>query len=300
MFLFINKLNRIFVKLTRKEIFKMCIVCAKYFKDYGWVGVKNRDRNYIPQITIKQSYRNGVERMLLWDDKTKYTDGLNEHGVCILSAAVAVKKDEKEGSRNRAEDKQFYSPDGKKIRKALYEDTIDKALEKCIEFELPGNTLIFDRERCILLEGGFEAVREKSEYKYEWKEIPNIDISEIEIIQFSMFPLGIPCVFHVTLPTLLTPPKMSKTPPEKIVWILRLGESFYYPEEFITYLLAQPVSSLHPQLTLSQGQRPSRSRGISRNALWLFLFATYTYLLAWSYCAQATAQKYFISCQDTC
>jgi len=24
----------------------MCVIAAKYFEDFGWVGVKNRDRNY--------------------------------------------------------------------------------------------------------------------------------------------------------------------------------------------------------------------------------------------------------------
>jgi len=54
----------------------MCIVALKYFTDGGWVGVKNRDRNYKPNIRIRQSFRDDVERLYIWDDKTKYTEGI--------------------------------------------------------------------------------------------------------------------------------------------------------------------------------------------------------------------------------
>ena len=46
----------------------MCIVAVKYFPETGWVGVKNRDRNYQPVIKIKQSFRNDIERMYILDD----------------------------------------------------------------------------------------------------------------------------------------------------------------------------------------------------------------------------------------
>lgn len=32
----------------------MCIIVAKYFDKVGWVGVKNRDRNYVPEISFKR------------------------------------------------------------------------------------------------------------------------------------------------------------------------------------------------------------------------------------------------------
>ena len=79
----------------------MCVIAIRFFKDIGWVGVKNRDRNYRPTVHIKQSFRNNVERLYIWDEKTKYTEGLNEFGVSILSAAVAVKDDEKEGDSKK-------------------------------------------------------------------------------------------------------------------------------------------------------------------------------------------------------
>jgi len=154
----------------------MCIVAAKYFPEVGWVGVKNRDRNYKPIIKIKQSFRNGIERLFMWDEKTKYAEGINEFGIAILSAATAVKNDEKEGGKSSAPTKkaEFYSPDGKRIREALFEKTIEKVVAKLIEVEIPGNTLIFTKDKCILLEGTFlvdKETGEEKEYIYKTKVI---------------------------------------------------------------------------------------------------------------------------------
>lgn len=147
----------------------MCVVAIKYFKGTGWVGVKNRDRNYKPTIHIKQSFRDGIERLYIWDEKTRYAEGLNEFGVCIMSAAVAVKKDEQEGTNDNP-DRVFYSPDGKRIRKALLEKNVDKALKKLIELQIPGNTLVFDNEKCYLLEAAFKD-EELKEYEHYVQEV---------------------------------------------------------------------------------------------------------------------------------
>ena len=128
----------------------MCVIAAKYFKGVGWVGSKNRDRNYKPTIIIKQSFRKKIERLYLYDTKTKYTEGLNEFGIGILSAAVAVKKDEKEGMKADAENKP--SPDGFKIRQAL-----------------------FSKNKCVLLEATFVEDRD-SEYVYETEVIKKDEV----------------------------------------------------------------------------------------------------------------------------
>ena len=68
----------------------MCVVAAKYFPDIGWVCVKNRDRNYIPEISFKRQNRDGVEVMMFWDDITQYCEGMNSGGVGIISASLMV------------------------------------------------------------------------------------------------------------------------------------------------------------------------------------------------------------------
>jgi len=135
----------------------MCVIAAKHFKGVGWVGAKNRDRNYLPTVNIVQSNRTGTQRLYLDDEKTRYTEGLNEYGVSILSASLSIKSDEKEGDKavkNRRASN-YMSPDGKDIRDALLSKTIKGALDLLIERELSGCTLIFDQKECYLLEGGF-------------------------------------------------------------------------------------------------------------------------------------------------
>ena len=140
----------------------MCVIAAKHFKGVGWVGAKNRDRNYLPTVNIVQSNRTGTQRLYLDDEKTRYTEGLNEYGVSILSASLSIKSDEKEGDKavkNRRASN-YMSPDGKDIRDALLSKTIKGALDLLIERELSGCTLVFDQKECYLLEGGF-TVRKK-------------------------------------------------------------------------------------------------------------------------------------------
>lgn len=144
----------------------MCVVAVKYFPNIGWVGAKNRDRNYQTNIEIIQSNRTGIQRLYIDDELTRYTEGLNEYGVCVLSASLSVKSDEKEGdkapsggtrslrSRGKRQDG-YKSPDGKKIRDALLNKTPKEAAQHLIDTKLAGCTYIFDEKDCYLLEAGF-------------------------------------------------------------------------------------------------------------------------------------------------
>lgn len=140
----------------------MCVIAVKYFKDIGWVGAKNRDRNYQPKIKIVQSNRKQVQRLYIDDELTRYTEGLNEYGLCIFSAALSVKDDEKEADKiqpgQRADD--YMSPDGKTIRDALLLKDPKQAAQLIVERELAGATLVFNQEECYLIEGGFN-IRKK-------------------------------------------------------------------------------------------------------------------------------------------
>jgi hypothetical protein len=130
---------------------------AKYLPNLGWVGVKNRDRGYYPVINIRKSQRDNIERIYIWDETTGYTEGLNEYGVSIISASMATISDEKgqgttthEGTRS-----DYLSPDGKKIRTAMLERNCIAALESLIDTELTGHTLVFDSNKCYMLESGY-------------------------------------------------------------------------------------------------------------------------------------------------
>ena len=148
----------------------MCIIAAKYFDNVGWVGAKNRDRNYIPEISFKYQTSDSTEILIFWDEVTKYCEGLNSNGVCILSSSLMVKDDEKEITvRTKSPSK-----DGIKIKKALKCLTIKEAAKCLIEEKLPGNTLIFDKNTCYLIEGCWKpGGYKKEDYAYKIKKIPH-------------------------------------------------------------------------------------------------------------------------------
>jgi len=139
----------------------MCVIAVKYFEGEGWVGAKNRDRNYQPKINIVQSNRKGIQRLYIDDELTRYTEGLNEHGLCVLSAALSVKSDEKEGDKinpadaRRGRPDDYMSPDGKTIRDALLLKKPLDAVKLIVERELAGATVVFNEKECYLIEGGF-------------------------------------------------------------------------------------------------------------------------------------------------
>lgn len=139
----------------------MCVIAVKYFKSVGWVGAKNRDRNYQPKINIVQTNRTGVQRLYIDDELTRYTEGLNEYGLCILSAALSVKSDEKESDKinpadaRRGRSSDYMSPDGKTIRDALLLKSPKAAVQLIVERELAGATVVFNEKECYLIEGGF-------------------------------------------------------------------------------------------------------------------------------------------------
>lgn len=148
----------------------MCIVAAKYFPETGWTIVKNRDRNYIPEISFKQTTADGVEILVFWDDITQYCEGMNSGGVCILSASLMVKDDEKEITvRSKTPSK-----DGVKLKKALRFPNVKAAAMSLIKAKLPGNTLIADKETCYLLEGCWKpGGYDSKECAYKIREIPH-------------------------------------------------------------------------------------------------------------------------------
>ena len=165
----------------------MCVVAVKYLDKYGWVGAKNRDRNYVVGIDIVRSDRGGVQRMYIDDTTTRWTEGINEHGLGIISASLTVKDDEKEGGKVAPSDLKpgernpIVSPDGLAIRKALLLKDPKRAAESLINDKLAGATYIFNRDTCLLLEGGFNIKKAKAskdsprKYVYVLKEISKED-----------------------------------------------------------------------------------------------------------------------------
>lgn len=146
----------------------MCIVIGKYFEDVGWVGFKNRDRNYLPEISFKKVKKGNLEILYFWDDITQYCEGMNSAGIGVLSASLMVSDDEKEIT-NRSKSP---SKDGIKIKKALTYGDVKAVAMSLIDQKLTGNTLVFNKDHMFLLEGTWRPGEYKAKgYEYVIKEI---------------------------------------------------------------------------------------------------------------------------------
>lgn len=146
----------------------MCILIAKYYDKNGWVGIKNRDRNYIPEISFKKTYMNGMEIMYFWDEITQYCEGFNSNGISVLSASLMVRDDEKEIERKTNEP----SLDGIRIKESLTYTDINETVQYLIDTKLTGHTIIFNKEQCFLLEGAWiKGGYKKKNFEYKLREL---------------------------------------------------------------------------------------------------------------------------------
>lgn len=129
-----------------------CIVAAGV-----WGGkrslLKNRDRKYTPKIVIVHEIIDGTEVAYMHDLVTDWCEGLNEHGIGIANAALAVGLDEAEGTDDRHETNNK-SDDGKRMLKALACKTLDEAIEAICEYNggLEGHTFLSDPKRAVSVE----------------------------------------------------------------------------------------------------------------------------------------------------
>jgi NAD-dependent dihydropyrimidine dehydrogenase PreA subunit len=159
------------VKATSLCLKIMCVIIAKWFPDLGFVGVKQRDRNYVPVINFEREEANGMTILMYRDEMTGYREGMNSKGISILSASLKVQDDEKEIEKKSTK----HTGDGDRINKALREPTLNRAVKSCIDSKLTGNTVIFDKDNCYLLEACSrpckEGAKEDAPYEYKLKKI---------------------------------------------------------------------------------------------------------------------------------
>jgi hypothetical protein len=146
----------------------MCIIVAKHFPDRGWVAVKNRDRNYVPDISFKKTVSGDTELLYFWDDITQYCEGMNSSGVCVLSASLMVADDEKEITvRTKTPSK-----DGSKIKKALQFTDPKAVAMSLIKQKLPGHTIVLSEDTCLVIEGCWEpGGYEDEKYTYKIRQL---------------------------------------------------------------------------------------------------------------------------------
>lgn len=145
-----------------------CIVAAGKFGD-SYCLLKNRDRNYLPEVKVVHEVREGVEVAYLRDEFTGWVEGMNEHGVGIVNAALMVSRDESE--RDEVERTGKKLKDGERILKALTQKTVEAAAKSIRTYRggLPGHTIISDGKTTLYVE-----MPDGNEIEYD--EVPPDDL----------------------------------------------------------------------------------------------------------------------------
>lgn len=130
----------------------MCTIIGKKFPNIGWVGVKNRDRSSPTDTNVIRNSRNDLEELTLVDDRTHWSEGMNSHGISIISSSLTPisKNDSEEHS----------SKNGAKIKTALLESTIKDTVRSLIKSKATGCIMIFDKDEMYLLEGDDKTERQ--------------------------------------------------------------------------------------------------------------------------------------------
>jgi hypothetical protein len=122
----------------------MCTIIAKKFPNIGWVGVKNRDRPAATQTELFRDQENEFQRVTLMDEDTRWTEGMNSNGVSIISSSLSPVVN----GLNK-----HISKDGRIIRDALAQPTVDQAVALCRKQDIGGCVMIFDANKLVLIEG---------------------------------------------------------------------------------------------------------------------------------------------------
>lgn len=148
---------------------KACIIAAGNW-DKKVSLLKNRDRNYTPDIRIIRKLIDGVEVAYMTDDVTGWCEGLNEHHIGVVNSALSVGRDEAEKKLVSMGKK---SKDGERILKALGYDDLDDALKSAKSFKsgIKGHTFISDTKRLFSLE---------QTSKHECK-VSSLDMDELHV-----------------------------------------------------------------------------------------------------------------------
>ena len=117
-----------------------CIIAGGHL-DGSYVMVKNRDRNYSPELTIVRELAPcGLEMVYMADASTGYLEGMNSAGIAVINSSLLVIADEQEGPGPGPIKKDGPSDalvTGQKIKKALESADIEKAVKVVSTVHLP-------------------------------------------------------------------------------------------------------------------------------------------------------------------
>lgn len=143
----------------------MCTAVAKYFKGKGWVIAKNRDQDYVSEVSFKDYKTKKVgEIFFMYDFETKYREGMNYKGLVIITTSLTPTL---LGESN--------AKDGDDIEKALHMTDPKEAAEFLVKQKMTGFIFCCTPEKLVLVEAA-KMDQGKGEYHSVIKEISKTEV----------------------------------------------------------------------------------------------------------------------------
>jgi hypothetical protein len=126
-----------------------CLALAGEFGGDVCLG-KNRDRNYVPPLSVNHLEVDGTEVCILLDHFTQWVEGMNEHGVGFVNSTLDGRADESEKDRIE-EDRHI--PVGPRLLRALALKTPREMAEQIGNvIELEGQSFVGNAEEIYWIE----------------------------------------------------------------------------------------------------------------------------------------------------
>lgn len=134
-----------------------CVIAAKDFG--GRICLfKNRDRRYDAKLRVYHFECGGVEAACVFDTKTGFLEGVNQHGIGIVNTSLLVLRDEAEGKTKKtpetAKKRIVKSREGPQILEALSKRTLKDALASLLASGegIRGHTFLSDGDQLLSIE----------------------------------------------------------------------------------------------------------------------------------------------------
>jgi hypothetical protein len=142
----------------------MCVIAAKYLKDHGWVLAKNRDQDYISNLSFRDEIHTKVgEIFTMYDHDIDYQEGITDAGMVIITTSLTPRLLEETNKE-----------DGENIYKALQISTPEAAAQYLIRQKMTGYIFIATQEKLILVEAAKED-QGLGEYKSTMRIVPKTE-----------------------------------------------------------------------------------------------------------------------------
>jgi len=139
----------------------MCIIVAKHIDGEGWILAKNRDQDYVSEVSFQDKNDKAVgEIFTLYDHDTKYQEGMSYKGLTIITTSLTP------SLLGESNDK-----DGEHIFKALHMTDPMAAAKFLISKKMTGFIFCATPKKLVLVEAA-KTENGKGEYKSTIRIVP--------------------------------------------------------------------------------------------------------------------------------